>query len=116
MKMYSLLHHKGISEEMFSYASTYKCGPSSPSEEELEQPQKFLAPFLDHIVFWDPLCFKDITNEIRGNSLMNNDSGRKLFSIHPLNYILMSRGISLFHGCPAGHVNSKNTSHRYGSG
>ncbi|KAJ7115212.1 P-loop containing nucleoside triphosphate hydrolase protein, partial [Mycena epipterygia] len=84
LQLCSLLHHQGISEKIFEDAAKYKFGPSSPSKEELQMPLEFLSQFIGANGDWDSVCFMDVTNEIRGYSLINFDSERKLFSIHPL--------------------------------
>ncbi|KAJ6535392.1 hypothetical protein DFH09DRAFT_115930 [Mycena vulgaris] len=84
LRLWSFLHHNGISEAIFSNASKYKCRPSGPSQDELEKPFQFLSHFLGPAGSWDSLCFRDITKEIRGYSLISYDQGKKLFSMHPL--------------------------------
>ncbi|KAJ7883103.1 hypothetical protein B0H13DRAFT_2344296 [Mycena leptocephala] len=39
------LHHNMISEKMFINASTYKCNPYGPSQDELDLPREFLSHF-----------------------------------------------------------------------
>ncbi|KAJ7139309.1 hypothetical protein C8R44DRAFT_847374 [Mycena epipterygia] len=46
LQLCSLLHHQGISEQIFKNAATYKFGPSSPSKEELQMPLEYLSQFL----------------------------------------------------------------------
>ncbi|KAJ7919409.1 hypothetical protein B0H13DRAFT_2268514 [Mycena leptocephala] len=74
LQLCSFLYHKGISEEIFSYASEYISGPS---KKELQEPWEFLSHFLG------PL-FLHVTNEIKAYSLISFDAEKKLFSIHPL--------------------------------
>ncbi|KAJ7439103.1 hypothetical protein FB451DRAFT_1192313 [Mycena latifolia] len=80
----SCLHYQGISEHIFKNATNNKFRPSDPSKEELEMPLKILSQFLGPSGVWDPLCFMDATNEIRAYSLINFDSEKGMFSIHPL--------------------------------
>ncbi|KAJ7101190.1 hypothetical protein C8R44DRAFT_946677 [Mycena epipterygia] len=80
----SLLHHQGISEQIFKNAATYKFGPSSPSKEELHIPLEFLSQFLGPDGVWDSFCFMDMTNEVRAYSLINFHPQKKIFSMHPL--------------------------------
>ncbi|KAJ7115203.1 P-loop containing nucleoside triphosphate hydrolase protein, partial [Mycena epipterygia] len=84
LQLCSLLHHQGISEKIFEDAANYKFGSSSPSKEELQMPLEFLSQFVGTNGEWDSLCFMDVTSEVRAYSLINFDSERKLFSIHPL--------------------------------
>ncbi|KAJ7703599.1 hypothetical protein B0H17DRAFT_1231441, partial [Mycena rosella] len=69
---------------MFKNAAGYKFGPSSPSKEELQMPLDVLSQFSDLSGNWDPLCFMNVTSEIRAYSLITFHSERNLFSIHPL--------------------------------
>ncbi|KAJ7120147.1 hypothetical protein C8R44DRAFT_853472 [Mycena epipterygia] len=80
----SLLHHQGISEQIFKNAATYKFGASSPPKEELQMPLEFLSQFLGPNGVWDSLCFMDMTNEVRAYSLLNFHPQKKIFSMHPL--------------------------------
>ncbi|KAJ7300697.1 hypothetical protein DFH08DRAFT_828209 [Mycena albidolilacea] len=80
----SFLHHNGISEQIFSYASEYTFPSNGPSEEELWEPLEFLSHFLGPSGEWDSLQFSDMTNEVQAYSLISIDAENKLFSIHPL--------------------------------
>ncbi|KAJ7101783.1 hypothetical protein C8R44DRAFT_350391 [Mycena epipterygia] len=84
LQLCSLLHHQGISEEIFKNAAKYKFGPSSPSQEDLQMPLEFLSQFLGPTGDWDSFHFMDVTNEVRAYSLIDFNSERNLFSIHPL--------------------------------
>ncbi|KAJ6535347.1 hypothetical protein DFH09DRAFT_1324968 [Mycena vulgaris] len=84
LRLWSFLHHNGISEAIFSNASKYTCETSGPSQDELEKPFQFLSQFLGPTGSWDSLRFRDITKEIQGYSLISYDQGKKLFSMHPL--------------------------------
>ncbi|KAJ7101145.1 hypothetical protein C8R44DRAFT_576990, partial [Mycena epipterygia] len=84
LQLCSLLHHQGISEQIFKNAATYKFGPSSPSKEELQMPLEFLSQFLGLDGVWDSFCFMDMTNEVRAYSLINFHPKQKMFSMHPL--------------------------------
>ncbi|KAJ7111244.1 hypothetical protein C8R44DRAFT_677721 [Mycena epipterygia] len=84
LQLCSLLHHQGISEQIFKNAMNYRFGASSPSKDELQIPLEFLAQFLGPDGVWDPLCFMDVTNQVRAYSLIDFDSKKNLFSIHPL--------------------------------
>ncbi|KAJ7101194.1 P-loop containing nucleoside triphosphate hydrolase protein [Mycena epipterygia] len=83
LQLCSLLHHQGISEQIFKNA-TNKFGPSSLSKEELQMPLEFLSQFLGPDGVWDSFCFIDMTNEVRAYSLINFHPQKKMFSIHPL--------------------------------
>ncbi|KAF8174292.1 hypothetical protein K438DRAFT_1849200 [Mycena galopus ATCC 62051] len=91
LQLCSFLHHSGISEEIFSYASKYRFssdglseGFYGPSQEEQQAPLEFLSEFLRPTGEWDSLKFLRVTNEVQAYSLINFDSEKKLFSIHPL--------------------------------
>ncbi|KAJ6471667.1 hypothetical protein DFH09DRAFT_1220144, partial [Mycena vulgaris] len=84
LQLCSFLHYQGISEEIFKNATNFEFKPSGPSQEELQMPLEFLSQFLGSAGVWDSLCFMDLTNEIQSYSLINYDSGKKMFSIHPL--------------------------------
>src|ERR1700761_1547071 len=84
LQLCSFLHYKGISEDIFSNAARYKFHPFGPSREELQKPLKFLSEFLDTTGSWDSLKYLNLTNEIKAYSLINVDSKKKSFSIHPL--------------------------------
>ncbi|KAJ7101086.1 P-loop containing nucleoside triphosphate hydrolase protein, partial [Mycena epipterygia] len=80
----SLLHHQGISEQIFKNAATYQFGPSSPSKKELQLPLEYLSQFLGPDGAWDSFHFTDMTNEVRAYSLINFHPQQKMFSMHPL--------------------------------
>ncbi|KAJ7495148.1 hypothetical protein FB451DRAFT_1477707 [Mycena latifolia] len=84
LRLCSCLHHQGISEQLFSKASTYQAKSYGPSQEELKKPREFLARFLGPDGIWDSLLFMDITNELQAYSIVNFDLHTKMFSIHPL--------------------------------
>ncbi|KAF8194714.1 P-loop containing nucleoside triphosphate hydrolase protein [Mycena galopus ATCC 62051] len=84
LQHWSFLHYNGISELIFSYASKYMCRSDGPSAEELQWPLEFLSHFLQPTGEWDSLQFLHVTNEVQAYSLINFDSEKKLFSIHPL--------------------------------
>ncbi|KAJ7446621.1 hypothetical protein FB451DRAFT_1567828 [Mycena latifolia] len=84
LKLCSFLHYQGITEDIFKNALKYTLQPSGPSKEELEMPLRLLSQIVGLSAVWDPLCFLDITNELRAYSLINFDPKNKIFSIHPL--------------------------------
>ncbi|KAJ7765908.1 hypothetical protein DFH07DRAFT_916200 [Mycena maculata] len=84
LQLCSFLHYQGISEEMFSHASTYGFPSAGPSKEELEKPLEFLSEFLGPTGIWDSLRFTDVITELRAYSLINFNTETQLFSIHPL--------------------------------
>ncbi|KAJ7640516.1 P-loop containing nucleoside triphosphate hydrolase protein [Mycena rosella] len=86
LQLWSFLHHEGISEEIFSRASSYKCHSysSGPSEEELCEPIKFISQFMDPAGVWDSLHFIEVITELKSYSLVNFDPDKKSFSVHPL--------------------------------
>ncbi|KAJ7698317.1 P-loop containing nucleoside triphosphate hydrolase protein, partial [Mycena rosella] len=84
LQLWSFLHHEGIPEDIFSYASTYKPRAHGPTEEELKKPLELLSHFMGPNFLWDSLHFMEVTNEIRAYSLVNFNSDKKSFSVHPL--------------------------------
>ncbi|KAJ7119257.1 hypothetical protein C8R43DRAFT_933933 [Mycena crocata] len=84
LQLCAFLHHQGIFEEIFSYASGYQCYEGGPSKEELQHPFEFLSQFGGPTGAWDSLRFMDITNEIKAYSLINFDAEHRIFSFHPL--------------------------------
>ncbi|KAJ6545997.1 hypothetical protein DFH09DRAFT_1282001 [Mycena vulgaris] len=84
LQLCSLLHYKGISEEIFSRASLYDFPSNGPSREELQDPFEFLSQFLGPTGVWNSLQFMDVMNEITAYSLANFDPEGNLYSIHPL--------------------------------
>ncbi|KAJ7278516.1 hypothetical protein C8J57DRAFT_1503393 [Mycena rebaudengoi] len=84
LQICSFLHHEGISEAIFCSAATYKYRPLGPTEKQIEEPQKFLKNFLTQAGSWNDLHFTDVTSEIKGYSLINQNPNTNLFSIHPL--------------------------------
>src|ERR1700761_1266527 len=84
LQLCSFLHYKGISEDIFSNAVRYKFPSFGPSRKELQEPLGFLLGFLDATGSWDTLKFLDLINEIKAYSLINVDSEKKSFSLHPL--------------------------------
>ncbi|KAJ7272249.1 P-loop containing nucleoside triphosphate hydrolase protein [Mycena rebaudengoi] len=84
LQICSFLHHEGISEAIFSSAATHKRGPLGPTEQQMREPHEFLNNFLTQAGTWDELHFTDMTMEIQGYSLINEDPNTNLLSIHPL--------------------------------
>ncbi|KAJ7101043.1 hypothetical protein C8R44DRAFT_946431, partial [Mycena epipterygia] len=102
LQLCSLLHHQGISEQIFKNAATYKFRPSSPSKKELQMPLEFLSQFLGPDGVWDSFCFIDMTSEVRAYSLINFHPQQKMFSIHPLVHDWTRSTLSddkLYHHC-----------------
>ncbi|KAJ7627381.1 P-loop containing nucleoside triphosphate hydrolase protein, partial [Roridomyces roridus] len=84
LQLCSFLHHKGISEKLFSAAAAYQVKTYGPTKEEVEKTVEFLGRFKGSTGAWDSLQFMDVTNELRAYSLINYDAQTKTFSIHPL--------------------------------
>ncbi|KAJ7251999.1 P-loop containing nucleoside triphosphate hydrolase protein [Mycena rebaudengoi] len=84
LQICSFLHHEGISEAIFSSAAAYEHDSLGPTEEQIKEPLEFLNHFVTQAGSWDDLHFTDITAEIKGYSLINQDPNTNLFSIHPL--------------------------------
>ncbi|KAJ7673408.1 hypothetical protein B0H17DRAFT_1141001 [Mycena rosella] len=115
----SFLHYQGISEDIFNNAAGYKFGPSSPIKGGLQMPLDFLSQFSDPL-YLDPLCFMDVTSEIRAYSLITFHSEQNLFSIHPLVHhwtrsTVSDGGKPLLHGCNSRDVTYWTIRHRYQS-
>ncbi|KAJ7440748.1 hypothetical protein FB451DRAFT_1377465 [Mycena latifolia] len=98
LKLCSYLHYQGISEDIFRNATTYQVESAGP---ELDMPLKILSQFLGPSGSWDPLSFMDVTNDLRAYSLINFDSEKCLFSIHPLvhEWIRSTLSDELHHHC-----------------
>ncbi|KAJ7645325.1 hypothetical protein B0H17DRAFT_1186945 [Mycena rosella] len=75
LQLWSFLHHEGLSEEIFSRASSYRphSYPTGPSEEDLYP-----------VGVWNSLHFIKVTTELKSYSLVNFDPEKKSFSVHPL--------------------------------
>ncbi|KAJ7433800.1 P-loop containing nucleoside triphosphate hydrolase protein [Mycena latifolia] len=101
LKLCSYLHYQGISEDIFRNATTYQVESTGPGREELDMPLKILSQFLGPSGSWDPLSFMDVTNDLRAYSLINFDSEKCLFSIHPLvhEWIRSTLSDELHHHC-----------------
>ncbi|KAJ6555646.1 P-loop containing nucleoside triphosphate hydrolase protein, partial [Mycena vulgaris] len=84
LQLCSFLHHKGISEEIFSRTSLYEFESHGPSREELHDTLEFLSQFTGPTGSWNTLQFMDVMNEITAYSLASFDPDEKLYSIHPL--------------------------------
>ncbi|KAJ6545979.1 P-loop containing nucleoside triphosphate hydrolase protein [Mycena vulgaris] len=84
LQLCSFLHHNGISEEIFSRASSYDFPFNGPSREELQDPLEFLSQFTGPTNVWNSLQSINVMNEITAYSLANFDPEGKLYSIHPL--------------------------------
>jgi hypothetical protein len=84
LQLCSFLHHRGISEKIFSGASAYKFPANGPSEEELQKPMEFLSQYLGPGGNWDSLRFTEVTSQLRAYSLIDMDTKTGLFPIHPL--------------------------------
>ncbi|KAF7368056.1 FabD/lysophospholipase-like protein [Mycena sanguinolenta] len=78
------LHHTGISQEIFRYASEYRFPSNGPSKEDLHDPLELLSHFVGPTGEWDSLQFTIAMNDIQAFSLISFDEETKLFSIHPL--------------------------------
>ncbi|KAJ7727576.1 hypothetical protein B0H16DRAFT_1894381 [Mycena metata] len=84
LQLCSFLHYTGITEDIFSNASKYDGPVWLPPKEDLQEPLQFLSHFQEPTGEWSSLSFLDVTNEIKGYSLINFDAVTKMFTIHPL--------------------------------
>ncbi|KAJ6456975.1 hypothetical protein C8R45DRAFT_1185122 [Mycena sanguinolenta] len=89
LQLCSFLHQDDISEDIFARAANYimKSHNQSPnqslSHKEMK-PEEFLSYFLGPSGDWNSLQFSELTNEIKAYSLINYNTERNSFSIHPL--------------------------------
>ncbi|KAJ6546287.1 hypothetical protein DFH09DRAFT_927396, partial [Mycena vulgaris] len=88
LELCSFLHHEGITETLFSKAVLYNltdpAGELEAPAEDLSDAWEFLAHFLTPAGTWDQLCFTEVTTEIQGYSLMEQDLHKESYYIHPL--------------------------------
>ncbi|KAJ7733175.1 P-loop containing nucleoside triphosphate hydrolase protein [Mycena metata] len=84
LQLCSFLHYTGITEDIFSKASKYTAPVWLPPKADLQEPLQFLSCFQEPTGEWSSLSFLDITNEIKGYSLISFDAAAKMFAIHPL--------------------------------
>ncbi|KAJ7815459.1 hypothetical protein B0H13DRAFT_2293374 [Mycena leptocephala] len=87
LQLCSFLHHEGINETIFSRAIHYKgieLGELGPTTEDLRDAREFLAQFVAPSGTWIHLTFEEVMAEIQGYSLIELDTQRKIYSIHPL--------------------------------
>ncbi|KAJ7728630.1 hypothetical protein B0H16DRAFT_1205811, partial [Mycena metata] len=84
LQLCSFLHYTGITEDIFSNASKYNGAVWLPPKKDLQEPLQFLSCFLGPTGEWNSLSFLDLTNEIKGYSLISFDTATKMFAIHPL--------------------------------
>ncbi|KAJ7463373.1 hypothetical protein FB451DRAFT_1494499 [Mycena latifolia] len=103
LKLCSLLHYQGISQDIFKNATDYRFRPSSPSKEELKMALTVLSHFSGTSGVWDPFCFVDIINELRAYSLINFDPEKNMLSIHPLvhEWTRSTQSDEIYHHCMA---------------
>src|SRR5215470_18756224 len=74
----ALMHHEGISEDIFRKAAV------NQSDNDPKVALEFLHHFLDEDQNWDSLLFYNVTKELQSYSLIDFDNKSKAFSIHPL--------------------------------
>jgi hypothetical protein len=84
LQLCSFFHHEGISEAIFSNAASCVHDELEFTPEALKKPRAFLRNFLTDSGAWDGVTFAEVTAEILGYSLINQDPQTDLFSIHPL--------------------------------
>ncbi|KAJ6456940.1 P-loop containing nucleoside triphosphate hydrolase protein, partial [Mycena sanguinolenta] len=89
LQLCSFLHQDDISEDIFVRAANYiiksnnQTQNQSSSHKEMK-PEEFLSYFSGPTGDWNSLQFSDLTNEIKAYSLINYNTERNSFSIHPL--------------------------------
>ncbi|KAJ6461709.1 hypothetical protein C8R45DRAFT_1178876 [Mycena sanguinolenta] len=79
LQLCSFIHWDDISEDIFSRAASRVM--QSP---QIVTSREFLSHFVQAAGKWDSLFFLKVANEIKAYSLLNFNSERKTFSIHPL--------------------------------
>src|SRR6202000_377910 len=84
LQLCSLLHHKGISQEIFISASKYQHKSAIPTEQDLRDSLEVLSQFMLPENTWDSVRFQEVTAEIMAYSLMQFDPDQQMFSMHPL--------------------------------
>ncbi|KAJ6450526.1 P-loop containing nucleoside triphosphate hydrolase protein [Mycena sanguinolenta] len=89
LQLCSFLHQDDISEDIFARAANYimkshnRTQKQSSSNKEMK-PEEFLSYFSGPTGDWNSLQFSELTNEIKAYSLINYNTERNSFSIHPL--------------------------------
>src|SRR6188768_315226 len=82
LQICSLLHHEGISEEMFKKAALSQ---QNLEDSELQvQVTKFLNQFGKHDSGWSSWTFQKVIMRLGSHSLIEYDHQNRTYSIHPL--------------------------------
>ncbi|KAJ6472006.1 hypothetical protein C8R45DRAFT_1164712, partial [Mycena sanguinolenta] len=90
LRLCSFLHQEDIFEDIFTRAANHLIlylgisQSQSPPKVGRTKARDFLLYFIGPTGDWDSFRFLTVTNEITAYSLMNFDSKKKSFSIHPL--------------------------------
>ncbi|KAJ6511134.1 P-loop containing nucleoside triphosphate hydrolase protein, partial [Mycena sanguinolenta] len=89
LQLCSFLHRDDISEDIFSRAANYTMKSLNQTQNQTlshkeMKPEEFLSYFSGPTGDWDSFQFLKLTNEIKAYSLINYNSERNSFSIHPL--------------------------------
>ncbi|KAJ6450510.1 hypothetical protein C8R45DRAFT_1083926 [Mycena sanguinolenta] len=89
LQLCSFLHQDDISEDIFARAANYIMKSHNQTQNESSshkkmKPEEFLSYFLGPSGDWNSLQFSELTNEIKAYSLINYNTERNSFSIHPL--------------------------------
>jgi hypothetical protein len=79
-----ILHHEGISEEIFENAANYEPDDVELTKDDLKDPRAFLGNFLTDSGDWDAISFADMVAEILEYSLINHNPDTEILSIHRL--------------------------------
>ncbi|KAJ6511119.1 hypothetical protein C8R45DRAFT_1068901 [Mycena sanguinolenta] len=89
LQLCSFLHQDDISEDIFARAANYimkshsQTQNQSSSHKEMKL-KEFLSYFSGPTGDWNSFQFSELTNEIKAYSLINYNTERNSFSIHPL--------------------------------
>ncbi|KAF7333604.1 FabD/lysophospholipase-like protein [Mycena sanguinolenta] len=89
LQLCSFLHQDDISEDIFARAANSIIKPRNYTQTQSSSSKKmkveeFLSYFLGPTGEWKSLQFSELTNEIKAYSLINYNTERHSFSIHPL--------------------------------
>ncbi|KAJ6450506.1 hypothetical protein C8R45DRAFT_1127834 [Mycena sanguinolenta] len=89
LQLCSFLHRDDISEDIFARAANYIMKSYNQTQNQNSshkdmKPEEFLSYFSGPTGDWDSFQFLILTNEIKAYSLINYNSERNSFSIHPL--------------------------------
>ncbi|KAF7371417.1 FabD/lysophospholipase-like protein [Mycena sanguinolenta] len=100
LQLCSFIHWDDIAEDIFSRATNFIM--QEQCHDNLAASREFLSHFVGATGKWNSLSFLNVTNNIRAYSLLNFNSERKTFSIHPLVHSWTRTTLTeaeLYHSC-----------------